>query len=191
MEQTHLQPLYRPAPLGCGWAADGVLVAEQTDLFDGLFKRHGLQPFHGHEVLAQRWIIAVFGVVGAACCGMHYRRIEAVVGHGEVCHRCGPPGYAADADVALLRNVDPHPVAGGEHLQAVAVPSAATATDKTIGLRIQPGTCGTVAKRAIELTIPRLAQAIAAGVAGIGLGFHRVEQPGAADQLLRALLEHL
>ncbi|MNE64546.1 hypothetical protein D3C80_1599630 [compost metagenome] len=112
------------------------MVTEQTDFLDGLFNRHGLQPFHRHEVLAQHWVVAVFGVVGATFGGLQHRRIDAVVGHGEVCRCCGPPGYTADADVALLRNVDPHPVAGGEHLQAVAVPSAATATDKTKGLRI-------------------------------------------------------
>src|SRR5690606_25466028 len=95
-------------------------------------------------------------------------------------------GDYADADVAGSGDVDPHPVAFGEHVQGVGVPGASAGADEAVAAGVFPVAAFALAEGDIELAIPRLFRALGADQL---LGFLRVDHPGAGQVALVAVAE--
>src|SRR5690606_13201310 len=182
------EPIHSPSPIGSRGPAYGVLIAEQTDLLPRLPYRAVMQPAHRYEVLAAPGIIDELTVV---ICLQHVqrRKLVAVAFQTKLCGCRGVPGDQTYSHVALLGHVHPDPVARREHLQTVAVPGSTASANKTIPASLLPVARRPVTKRTVELAVPGLVRG--AGLAGRLRNVDRIQQPGAADQLLSCKFEHL
>lgn len=92
--------------------AHRVLVPKKTDLVEGLVGLKRVDPFHLDELLAQLRRVGQRLVLGPVKNHVHDRLFAMIGHHGELARRLYGLFNDADANVPLLGDVHPNPVAG-------------------------------------------------------------------------------
>lgn len=127
-----------------------------------------LQPFHGGALLSVRGR------------------------DGEIIHALDGFGHDAHADVAGFGDLHPHPVAGREHLEGLAIPGSPAAASESILHGILPRAGGRVAEGNVKLAVPGFLLALGFGGGDdVGLCLAGIDEPRAAEKFVRTVLEHL
>ena len=126
------------SPLWGGGFADGVLLPEEAGFVEGFVEGQGVDPADFDEVFGLFGVVGRFSmIVGlaedfeaglGAVCGFDLK----VFGGG-----CGGFDFAY-ADIAELGDAHPDEIAGVEHRECLAIPTAAACGEETILSRFLP-----------------------------------------------------
>ena len=179
-------------PLGYSGLADGVLITEEPHFIERIFRGHGGEPVHFDKILGLLRVVGVLLVKIGVPQNVEAGAFPFGCLDFEIVYGLHPFFHDADTDIPSLGNLDPHPVSGREELQRLAIPTAAARVDESILHGILPRTGSGVAKGNIELAVPRRLFAFQFGRGShVRLCLAGVDEPGAAEKLLRAVLEDL